>query len=88
VNDAEVFLDQKRIGSTQEVLRGPGPLLRELRGLRELWEKTHPGEKFPGEINLQASKTTSSAVVSRVMGFLPSENYGSIQLVVMAGGAR
>jgi hypothetical protein len=51
--------------------------------------KTHPGQTFKGEINVQAHKSTPATVVSQVMGLLPAQNYGSIQLVVTSsGGAR
>ncbi len=84
----EIFLDQKKVGDTAALLRDPTPLMAKLAELRELWQRTHPNEEFKGEINLQAHKTTSSAVVSRVMGMLPSQHYGSIQLVVLAGGTH
>lgn len=82
VSAAEVFLDQKLVGTTSDVLRNPEPLMEKLRDLRELSQKTHPGEKFKGEMNLQAHKETSSTVVSQVMGLLSGQGYGSIQLVV------
>jgi len=81
-----VFLDQKRIGATDELLRHPAPLMDGLEAQRTLWQKTHPGEKFRGEINLQAHKDLPSVIVSQFMAMLPSQAYGSIQLAVIAGG--
>lgn len=80
-----VFLDQKVVGNTQALLKNPEPLMEKLRGLRELWMKTHPDETFKGEIHMQADRGLSSATVSQFMGFLPSQNYGSIQLAVIGG---
>jgi biopolymer transport protein ExbD len=85
LTNGDVFLDQKRVGSVDEVLKNPEGLLKGLEGFRELWQKSHPDGTFKGEINLQAHKSTSSTVVSQVMGILPSQQYGSIQLVVTSG---
>ncbi len=82
----QVYLDQKPVGRTQELLRDPAPLMERLAKLREGWQKAHPGQKFPGEINLQAHRELPSVTVSQFMAMLPSQAYGSIQLVVMAGG--
>jgi biopolymer transport protein ExbD len=80
-----IFLDQKLVGNVDQVLKNPDGLMSRLKDLRELWQKTHPNEKFKGEMNLQAHRDTPSTVVSQVMGMLPSQSYGSIQLVVMSG---
>lgn len=82
----EIFLDQKLVGTTDAILRNPEALMGKLEAMREQWQKSHPTETFKGEINLQAHRNTSSTVVSKVMGMLPSQHYGSIQLVVMSGG--
>lgn len=82
----DIFLDQKKIGSVAEILKNPEPLMVELEGLREHWMKSHPEEKFKGEINVQAHRNTPSTFVSQVMGLLPAQNYGSIQLVVTSTG--
>lgn len=79
-----VYLDQKRVSSVKELLADPEPLMKRLQALRELWLATHPGSAFKGEINLQAHRDTPSTVVSQVMGLLPAQQFGSIQLVVTA----
>lgn len=81
-----VFLDQKLVGQTTEVLANPELLLKRLADLRELWQKSHPTEKFKGEINLQAHRDLPSTTVSQIMGFLPSQNYATIQLAVVSRG--
>jgi hypothetical protein len=86
LTEESVFLDQKPIGNTQALLTDPTPLMEKLADLRTLWQKTHPGQKFPGEINLQAHRELSSTIVSRFMGMLPSQAFGSIQLAVVSGG--
>ncbi len=86
VSDAEIYLDQKLVGATNEVLKKPEELLSRLEKMRELWLRTHPDQVFKGEINLQAHSGVPSTVISQVMGLLPSQNYSSIQLVVMSGG--
>lgn len=80
-----VYLDQKFVGETAVLLRNPEPLMKRLADLRDLWERTHPKEAFPGEINLQAHEGLESTTVAQFMGLLPSQNYGSIQLAVIAG---
>lgn len=86
LSKAGVFLDQKRIGSITAILHNPTPLMDKLSDQRDLWERTHPDQKFPGEVNVQADKDLSSAVVSQFMGMLPSQAYGSMQLAVVSGG--
>jgi len=88
VSSAGIFLDQKFVGATDELLERPEALMKRLSDLREVWQKSHPGQKFPGEISLQADQSISSAVVSRVMGMLPSQAFGSIQLAVVGGGGK
>src|SRR4051812_39028335 len=77
LSKAGVFLDQKRMGSISDMLKNPEPLMDKLSDLRDLWERTHPHQTFPGEINVQADKDLSSAMVSQFMGLLPSQAYGS-----------
>lgn len=88
VSSAGIYLDQKFIGLTEEILERPEALMKRLGELREIWQKTHPGKDFPGEISIQADQGISSAVVSRVMGMLPSQAFGSIQLAVVGGGGK
>lgn len=83
----EIFLDQKSVGTVVEVLKDPKALLAQLGTFRENWAKAHPNEKFKGEINLQAHKDVPSTVISQIMGVLPSQQYGSIQLIVTSGGS-
>lgn len=80
-----VFLDQKTIGTTAEVLKTPDALMEKLAELRKSWIKSHPGEAFKGEILLQADKEMPSTVLSQIMAMLPSQHYGAIQLAVIAG---
>ncbi len=83
----EIFLDQKSVGTVVDVLKDPKGLLAQLQVFRENWSKAHPNEKFKGEINLQAHKDVPSTVISQIMGVLPSQQYGSIQLIVTSGGS-
>lgn len=83
LSEAEVFLDQKRVGATAELLKNPAPLMEKLEEIRGRWQGAHPGKAFPGEINLQAHRGLSSVVVSQFMAMLPSQAYGSIQLAVV-----
>ncbi|MBS1962507.1 MAG: biopolymer transporter ExbD [Bdellovibrionales bacterium] len=80
-----IYLDQKKVGETDEVLKNPNELMERLGVLRDRWLKAHPNEKFPGEVNLQADKAVPSTLVARLMAFLPSQHYSSIQLIVMGG---
>jgi len=87
ISNEGIFLDQKLVGKTDVLLKKPEPLIEKLDALRELWQKTHPGATFVGEINLQAHRDIASSVVSQVMGMLPSSHYGSIQLAVYGGAS-
>jgi biopolymer transport protein ExbD len=86
LSDSGVFLDQKRLGDLASILLHPEPLLEKLSDLRTQWQKAHPNQKFPGQINLQAHRDLPSTAVSQFMGMLPSQAYGSIQLAVISGG--
>jgi biopolymer transport protein ExbD len=88
ISSAGIYLDQKFIGLTEDLLDQPEPLMNRLSELRELWQKSHPKENFPGEITVQADQGISSAVVSRFMGMLPSQAFGSIQLAVIGAGGK
>lgn len=81
-----VFLDQKLVGPVEQVLESPDNFMDRLKNLRELWQKTHPEQKFKGEMNFQAHREISSVVVAKIMGMLPTQNYDSIQLIVTSGG--
>lgn len=81
-----VFLDQKLVGPVEQVLSSPDHFMDRLKNLRELWQKTHPEQKFKGEMNFQAHREISSVVVAKIMGMLPTQNYDSIQLIVTSGG--
>jgi biopolymer transport protein ExbD len=84
LSSSGVYLDQKLVGTIDELSNDPTPLMERLAKLRELFQKTHPNEKFKGEINLQAHKDLPSTTVSQFMGMLPSQNYGLIQMAVVA----
>lgn len=82
---AGVYLDQKFVGLTDDLLADPAPLMHKLAELRVLWQKTHPKETFSGEIGLQAHREIPSTIVSQFMAMLPSQSYGNIQLAVARG---
>lgn len=85
ISPEEVFVDQKPVGKTQELLKNPTPLMVKLKELRERWMKTYPNQTFKGEITLQAHQKIESSTISRFMAMLPSQNYGLIQLAVLSG---
>jgi biopolymer transport protein ExbD len=81
-----VYLDQKLVGPVDQVLQNPDSFMDRLKSLREIWLKSHPDQKFKGEMNFQAHRDISSVVVAKIMGMLPTQNYDSIQLIVTSGG--
>lgn len=81
----EVILDQKILGTLDEILKNPHPLMTGLAALRDQWQKAHENLEFKGEINVQAHKDISSHLVSQVLAMLPSQAYGSAQLAVVSG---
>lgn len=82
----EVYLDQKFLGKTPDLLADPAPLMKKLAELRELWQRSHPNEKFNGVISLQADRNTPSTIVSMFMGLLPTQTYSTVQLAVISRG--
>jgi biopolymer transport protein ExbD len=86
ISSEGVFLDQHLIGTTEALLANPTVLMNKLADLRELWQKTHPKDKFKGVISLQADRNMPSTVVSQFMGMLPTQAYSSVQLAVVSRG--
>jgi biopolymer transport protein ExbD len=82
----EVYLDQKLLGKTNDLLADPSPLMGRLAELRELWQKAHPKQKFNGVISLQADRNLPSTTVSMFMGMLPTQTYSTVQLAVISRG--
>ncbi len=87
IDRENLYLDHKKIGSVDQILRKPDELLKQLAALRAQWQVAHPNEAFPGKINLQADREVASTTISQLMAMLPTENYGSILLAVIGGGA-
>lgn len=86
VTAEEIYVDQKLVGRTDDLLKNPQALLDRLTELRELWQRAHPHDEFGGHISLQADKDLSGAIVSRLMGILPSQAYSTVQLTVISRG--
>ncbi len=86
ISNQEVYLDQKLIGKTEDLLKDPTPLMDRLAALRESWQKVHPNQKFNGIISLQADRNLPSTMVSQFMGLLPTQTYSTVQLAVVARG--
>lgn len=81
--DGNLYLDQKLVGLTKNVVKKPNLLMSKLNSIKNNWAKNHEGLAFPGEINLQADKDISSTTVSQVMGILTTGEFSAIQLAVM-----
>jgi hypothetical protein len=93
----EVYVDQKLVGKTHDLLKNPKPLADELIRLREDWlaqkqamwasqttEKSPEGTDSPlwlGEINFEAHKEMDSTIISQFMAILSAHHFGSIQLI-------
>ncbi|MBY0470510.1 biopolymer transporter ExbD [bacterium] len=82
-----VYFDQKFVGETGEVLTRPDDLMGRLQDHRELWEKTHPNQDFPGKVTIQAHTEVPSTTVSTLMGMVQSQAYATMQLAVVAGSS-
>lgn len=80
--DGNLYLDQKLVGMTKDVMTKPEELLKRLNSIKHDWSKSHT-DAFAGEINLQADKEIESTTVSMVMAILTSSQFQSIQLAVM-----
>jgi len=81
--DGNLYLDQRLVGETKNVLKSPNELVRQLTEIKNNWAKSHAGIAFPGEINLQADKEIPSTIVSEVMGILTTGQFSAIQLAVI-----
>lgn len=84
--EGDLFLDQKRVGNLEAVLKRPDELMARLKKVRESWQKTYPDKDFPGELNLQADQSVSSVVIGQIMGIVSQAHYYSIQLAILAKG--
>lgn len=81
--DGNLYLDQKIVGEVKKVLRAPKKLMNQLHDIKQTWGKTHAGQPFPGEINLQADKEVPSTTVSQIMGILTTGEFSTIKLAVI-----
>ncbi|MCY4523895.1 MAG: biopolymer transporter ExbD [Halobacteriovoraceae bacterium] len=81
----QLFLDQKLVGRTKEILDNPTVLVASLVKLKKSWAKSNPQKPFLGEINLQADRGIESLVVAKLMGILTGQDYGVIRLAVARG---
>lgn len=89
VTTDQILLDQKPVGSSQEVLARPEKLTVLLQELKSTWVRTHaPGQPFKGDIHLQADRGLPSSLVSRFVGLLNSQGYSSVHLAVVSGGSK
>lgn len=86
ITATEVFLDQKPVGKTPDLLAQPAPLMRKLAAIRETWQRSHPNREFGGMISLQADRDLPSTIVSQFMSMLPSQAYSTVQLAVISKG--
>ena len=86
ISKDEVYLDQKFLGKTDDLLADPTPMMNKLQDLREQWQKAHPNQKFNGIISLQADRNLPSTTVSMFMGMLPTQTYSTVQLAVVTRG--
>lgn len=82
-NDGNLYLDQKIVGEVRKVLKSPKKLMNQLHDIKVDWAKTHSGQAFPGEINLQADKEVPSTTVSQLMGILTTGEFSTIKLAVI-----
>ncbi len=82
----DVILDQKQLGSAQQILSQPQALLTHLQNLRSLWQASHPKETFSGDIHLQADKDLPSTLISQFVNMLISQGYSTVHLAVIAKG--
>jgi biopolymer transport protein ExbD len=83
VSKTGLYLDQVSMGTLDEVMKTPRPLLLKLAALKKQWTKENPGKDYPGEINLQADREMASTDVARLMGVLNTQQFDVIQLAVM-----
>ncbi len=74
----EILLDQKTIGTAAAVFREPGVLIKKLDDLKKSWLASHSGEKFKGDIHLQADRELPSTHVAKVVSLLNSQGYSSV----------
>ncbi|MEC7276251.1 MAG: biopolymer transporter ExbD [Bdellovibrionota bacterium] len=81
-SDGFLYLDQEKVGKTEDISKKPNGLLKKLNVIKKNWAKSHT-TPFTGEINLQADKEIQSTVVAQIMGILTSSQFQSIELAVV-----
>lgn len=87
ISSEGVVLDQKSVGTIDQVMKDPTLLMEMLSAQRELWMKTHPDQEFPGKLTLQAHREVPGNLVAKFLGMLPSQHYGTVQLAVVTAAA-
>lgn len=88
ITNEQVLLDQKPIGSAQELIQKPEALLKAFDELRATWVKSHAEEKFKGDLHLQADRSLPSPLVSRFINMANSQGFSSVHLAVVSGVAK
>lgn len=83
VTEDEVFVEHKKIGNLDDVLKNPEAFGEALATTRDGWVKAHSVEEFKGEIDFEAHEAVDSTKVSQLMAVMSAQQYGSIQLMTL-----
>jgi hypothetical protein len=83
-----VFLDQKLVGTMEEVLKTPRLLADRLAEVRKKVIDSAADKTFAGKINFQADRSIPSTTVSQFINIISAEHFGEILLAVTGENAH
>lgn len=83
----QVTIDGRRVADTRALmadgrLERVEPLVRDLEVARDNYGVLHPGETFPGQVVVQASRDVDYRAIRKVLFSVGQAGYGGVQLAV------
>lgn len=87
VTEDVVTLDGRRVADTRTLLVTPQlervhPLVQQLEQTRQNWEVLHPGEEFPSNVIVEASRDVDYRALRKVMFSIAQAGYSGLSFAV------
>jgi biopolymer transport protein ExbD len=84
VTSSSVSVNKETVGSLNDLLKTPGPLMTALQAARADWITQNPSQTSSVAINLEAHEDLPSTKISQIMGLLSASEFGTIELLTLA----
>ena len=91
VTEKEVFVEKKPMGTIDDVLKNPDPMIKELDRISAMLKAKQSAKASPQDveslgssISLEAHESIKSTVISQFMAILSAYHYGNIDLMALS----